>query len=518
MAELLKSKGYQKKGTALFIQSGIAASITTNGFFKIATTEMYNDSDSITVISDEEIQLKAGKKYKLKASLSVDTSGSSYINYKLYNSTISAVVGTIATINTSTRAESSGANTTANLIIAPTVDTKIKLQHLGADTTTAYTTSLEVEEVEAYNQVINYQDHNSLTNRDAAGSHSSFTPLADSTTAFQFLKADGVTPVLGIDSINGRVGIGTASPSQRLEVYSTTSSTAGFIATGEGIAGLVRGKRLNGTSASPTAILSGENVARFVAIGQNTDGNSTPCGDMSIVAEANFGAVNNAPTALVFSTSSTTALTEKMRITSAGNVGIGNVSPYAISNYVALTIGDNDAAKAGLIKLSSTYNSGSGAEIFQLANGDFAINSNPSTRVLTITAAGLIKSTQTYANTSAGVSNLGVSIQGEFYRSTSALKYKKDVEDLPSDDSKIIYAMRPVIYNSACENEESPEYKFAGLIADEVDKLGDAGKRLVTYNNEGEVEGFQYERLTVYLLKEIQELKKEIDKIKGDNA
>lgn len=45
-------------------------------------------------------------------------------------------------------------------------------------------------------------NHNDLANRDAAGSHATFTPLADSTTAFQFFKADGTTPVLQIDTTN----------------------------------------------------------------------------------------------------------------------------------------------------------------------------------------------------------------------------------------------------------------------------------------------------------------------------
>ena len=52
-------------------------------------------------------------------------------------------------------------------------------------------------------------NHNDLANRDAAGSHASFIPLADSTTAFQFFKADGTTAILGVDTTNGALNLTT---------------------------------------------------------------------------------------------------------------------------------------------------------------------------------------------------------------------------------------------------------------------------------------------------------------------
>jgi hypothetical protein len=53
-----------------------------------------------------------------------------------------------------------------------------------------------------------------------------------------------------------------------------------------------------------------------------------------------------------------------------------------------------------------------------------------------------------------------------------------------------------------------------GLIADEAAEAGI--EELVSRGNaDGEVEGFQYERLTVVLLKSIQELKAEFDAYKA---
>lgn len=45
-----------------------------------------------------------------------------------------------------------------------------------------------------------------------------FKTTTDSTTGFQVNDADGGTPVLNVDTINERVGIGTAAPSSKLEV------------------------------------------------------------------------------------------------------------------------------------------------------------------------------------------------------------------------------------------------------------------------------------------------------------
>jgi hypothetical protein len=89
------------------------------------------------------------------------------------------------------------------------------------------------------------------------------------------------------------------------------------------------------------------------------------------------------------------------------------------------------------------------------------------------------------------------------------LKYKQDIRNLESKD---ISLLRPVRYKSKCEGDDQTK-DHLGLIADEA---ADAGfEELVTRGTEGEIEGFQYERLTVVLLKAIQELKAEFDAYKA---
>jgi hypothetical protein len=106
-----------------------------------------------------------------------------------------------------------------------------------------------------------------------------------------------------------------------------------------------------------------------------------------------------------------------------------------------------------------------------------------------------------YTFTSASAANVFVNSGGALLRSTSALKYKQDIRDLEEINVDQIRAVR---YKSKCANDDQTVDHF-GVIADEVDAAGI--KELVTYGANGEVEGFQYERLTVVLLKEIQSLR-----------
>ena len=126
-------------------------------------------------------------------------------------------------------------------------------------------------------------------------------------------------------------------------------------------------------------------------------------------------------------------------------------------------------------------------------------------------SSGNMRVPATYANTTASAANVFIDSDGLFARSTSALKYKQDIRELESMD---INSLRPVRYKSKCEGDDQTKDHF-GLIADEA---ADAGfEELVSRNASGEVEGFQYERLTVVLLKAMQTLKAEFDAYKASH-
>jgi hypothetical protein len=119
--------------------------------------------------------------------------------------------------------------------------------------------------------------------------------------------------------------------------------------------------------------------------------------------------------------------------------------------------------------------------------------------------SGYVNCIGAYNNTSAAAANATFNASGYFSRSTSALKYKQDIRDLEEMD---INLLRPVRYKSKCEGDDQTKDHF-GLIADEAAEAG--FDELVTRGVDGEVEGFQYERLTVVLLKKLQTLSAKVD-------
>jgi hypothetical protein len=126
-------------------------------------------------------------------------------------------------------------------------------------------------------------------------------------------------------------------------------------------------------------------------------------------------------------------------------------------------------------------------------------------RLTYLSGAATWYSVEIYNSTTASAANINVSSGGNISRSTSALKYKQDIRDIENID---ISKFRPVRYKSKCANDDQTKDHF-GIVADEVDAAGI--KELVNYGADGEVEGFQYERLTVVLLKSLQELKTIVD-------
>ena len=112
----------------------------------------------------------------------------------------------------------------------------------------------------------------------------------------------------------------------------------------------------------------------------------------------------------------------------------------------------------------------------------------------------------TTASAANAVLNNGSSPANELLRSTSSVRYKTDIVDLGADWKRTISALRPITYRSKAP-ADNPALQWFGLIAEEVSEVD---PRLVHYirdANGNEIpEAVQYERLTVLLLKAVQEL------------
>lgn len=136
------------------------------------------------------------------------------------------------------------------------------------------------------------------------------------------------------------------------------------------------------------------------------------------------------------------------------------------------------------------------------------VTNSTGTETFTIKNDGQINAIGAYNVTTASAANVFVDSAGKLQRSTSALKYKRDVRDLEAVD---LSKLRPVRYKSRIEADG--ERDFIGFIADEAHEA--ELTELVSYGPGGEIEGFQYDRVTALLWKKCQELEKRLSELEA---
>jgi len=98
-----------------------------------------------------------------------------------------------------------------------------------------------------------------------------------------------------------------------------------------------------------------------------------------------------------------------------------------------------------------------------------------------------------------------VEVQGTFTESSS-IRFKENIKPLEPTLGKV-EQLNPVTYNKIGSEDEE-----IGLIAEEVAELF---PEVVTYNESGEPSGIQYQRLSVILLKAVQELTDRVNKLEN---
>ena len=181
-----------------------------------------------------------------------------------------------------------------------------------------------------------------------------------------------------------------------------------------------------------------------------------------------------------------TASTERMRITSGGDVGIGDAG----SSATRLTIKGSGATSA--TNAIAIYNS-SATTLFFIRN-DGVINTG--------TAAN-----SPYNNTTAIAANLNVAADGSLSRSTSSIKYKNSITNYDKG-LDIVNQLRPVYYKGNNDGDKT----FAGLIAEEVHDLGLT--EFVQYAEDGSPDALSYSNMVSLLVKAIQEQQAQIEELR----
>jgi hypothetical protein len=355
----------------------------------------------------------------------------------------------------------------------------------------------------------------------------------------------GNTTALTIDN-SQNVGIGTASPAAKLDVRGSstflinssnptawvsvdsgltthsmytqfnTSSTAGTFGTYTSdplafVTGNNERMRINSsgqvlintTNATtyyngsnqiyPNALIQGDYDTLYLA-GYTTNPGLNFAGPNSASNRFRFAAIQGAFTtttagseagALLFETSNGGSnIAERMRIDSSGNLLVGTTTAYAKTTI--LGSGTTSGGTALSVKDSNA------TDLFYVRNDG-----------LIVTGA---RTTSPYNNTTGSAANLYVDSGGTLSRSTSSLKYKKNIQDANFGLTDLL-KLRAVTYEGKAEQDAGKT--FGGLIAEEVHEAGLT--EFVQYATDGTPDALSYGNMVALCVKAIQELKALVD-------
>lgn len=160
----------------------------------------------------------------------------------------------------------------------------------------------------------------------------------------------------------------------------------------------------------------------------------------------------------------------------------------------------------------------SGASMF--ASSGIGIGANTSTGIqLNASTGGINLNNQTnYPGiaTASGSTVVVVTTGSRLGFVSSSRKTKKNIEPLTGNFISKLLTLEPVSFDWKDQPEDMPYRRNYGLIAEDVASLSNEMESIVNYNQDNEAVSISYDRLTIFLMLAIKELKAEIDTLKGE--
>jgi len=286
------------------------------------------------------------------------------------------------------------------------------------------------------------------------------------------IQSSGATAVT-IDT-NQNVGIGTTSPSTygKFAVQGTTAIIANASLTGS----------------SPT-------YKGSIRLIDNPSSSTAADGGIEFLTSTygsgygwKMASIDSTGAQLTFATRQNSASwTETMRIDATGNLLVGTTTNYTTNCRTFIKGGSALGVDQTLVVANN-----SGTYMFVARND------------------GYVALPSTYSITNASAANVYIDSSGYLYRSTSSLKYKRDVEDAVHGLAEIMQ-LRPVTYKG--NSKENGETIFGGLIAEEVHAVGLT--EFVQYAEDNSPDALAYGNMVSLCVKAIQELSAKNDALEA---
>ena len=357
-------------------------------------------------------------------------------------------------------------------------------------------------------------------------------PLTSAPYALSLIGQDNKFPS------SGSVGIGTATPTEKLHVKNTTSGgTAKVLLEGpaNGITELylkkadVVGAFLGfNQSASGNTFRIGNNEGslQLLAAGSGNEIRLNPPADGlvriagPVLAEQNVVARGGAPGP---------SGSNKNGYAFAGNngdndsglycLGDGSVS-FFTNNVERLTLDVDRLNLAGGIYARGGAPGAFGVNhngyAFQTGgdedSGMFSLDAGSVSFYADNTQKMRITASDVYAEVSTGTgAALGIQADGRIVKATSSARYKEQITPLKADFGRLLLA-EPKKYT----RPGRPQDWEIGFIAEELDALG--LKQLVVYDNQGRPDALMYDRMVVYIVPLLREQQQRIEALEQEKA
>jgi hypothetical protein len=376
-------------------------------------------------------------------------------------------------------------------------DAPLRFNTTGANNTAIGSNALNSNTTASNNTAVGYQS-----------GYTNTTGLSSTYLGYQAGYTSNANGNVFVGSVAGKLATGSANTFMGYESgYNSTGSNNSFYGYDSGLSNTSGGSNV---AMGREALFSNTTASNNTAVGYKALYTSTTAaGNTALGQQAGLSATTGYENVFLGANAGNTVTTGN-RNTIVGNVAGSSLTTGSNNTFVgangtaggcgeAVTTGSKNTILGGYTGNQGGLDIRTASNYIVLSDGD----GNPR---LYMNGSGIVYSVPTYNNATGNAANMFVGSDGTFNRSTSSLKYKRDVENVTHGLAEVLQ-LRPVTYKG--KSESDGDKVFGGLIAEEVDALGLT--EFVQYADDGTPDALAYGNMVSLCIKAIQELNAKVE-------